>query len=87
MAAEYQNISADEMEEFMVELGLAQAEPGHPCNETVYEMPYGEGFRVRVYSTIAHGSGRKASCASMRRGRDSTAPHVFIEPRTGARTS
>ena len=66
MAAEYQNISADEMEEFMVELGLAQAEPGHPCNETVYEMPYGEGFRVRVYSTIAHGSGRKAGGDAIR---------------------
>ena len=58
MAAEYQNISAEDMESFMVHIGFQQANPGHPCKETVYEAPYGDGFRIRVYSTIVRGSGR-----------------------------
>jgi len=66
MAAEYQDISAEQMEAFMLELGFAEAEPGHPCVETVYEAPYGDGFRIRVYSTIAHGSGRKAGGDAIR---------------------
>lgn len=66
MAAEYQEISAEQMKAFMLELGFAEADPGHPCVETVYEAPYGDGFRIRVYSTIAHGSGRKAGGDAIR---------------------
>ena len=66
MAAEYQEITDDDMEDFMTYLGFKQADPGHPCGETVYEAPYGEGFRIRVDSTISGGSGRRAGGDAIR---------------------
>lgn len=66
MAATYQDITADEMDEFMGYIGFKQADPGHPCGETVYEAPYGEGFRIRVYSTISGGTGRRAGGDAIR---------------------
>jgi hypothetical protein len=66
MAAEYQNISAEDMESFLVHIGFQQANPGHPCKETVYEAPYGNGFRIRVYSTIGEEWSRKAGGDAIR---------------------
>jgi hypothetical protein len=58
MSATYQEITATEMKDFMNYIGFEEADPNHPCKETVYEAPYGEGFKIRIYSTIENGSGR-----------------------------
>tara|TARA_R100001440_G_scaffold35191_1_gene54136 strand:+ start:2742 stop:3206 length:465 start_codon:yes stop_codon:yes gene_type:complete len=54
MAATFQEVTADEMDEFLTYLDFTEVDPGHPCLEKVYQSDYKGSIKIRIYTSISN---------------------------------
>lgn len=65
MSAKFQYISSGDMDSFMDALGFEEVEI-EGVNEAVYEQPYADRAKIRVYSTISGYSNREVGSDAIR---------------------